>query len=86
MLILFQNCPPPLPHRRGYTIYQNKKTTFPQLRKLKLPFKDSNQATIPAGEEVLVTGISPRPAHFLVQKDDNKLHIPNQYLIMPIIC
>ena len=57
------------------------KMPFPQLRILKFPFQDSMQATIPAGEKVLVTGISSRPAHFLVQKDGSLHHIPHQYLI-----
>ena len=70
---------PPLPLGRGYTVHQNKKMTFPQLRRLKTPLKDKADM-----EEVLVIGISPRPAHFLVQKNNNILHISHRNLL-PII-
>ena len=73
----------PAQHHVRFHIFIKEDTqsvkTFPQQRRLKAPLHD--QAT---WQEVLVIGISPKPAYFLVQKNNNILHISHQTLL-PII-
>ena len=76
---IYQNNPPPIPPKRDYVIHNGERLNFPQIRRLKSSFKEpSGEVFIPAGEEVLVTGMSPIPAHFLVQNANRVLQIGHQ--------
>ncbi|GAB6025930.1 Myosin 10A, isoform D, variant 3 [Chamberlinius hualienensis] len=73
------DCPPPLPPSRSYTVLGNAKLGYPQIRVMKMNYKDesSRGRVLVKGEAVVVLGASHIRGHLVVKhRSSTNIHVP----------